>query len=94
LDGVQLFIQSGGAGYPNYRGAFSSISTFTDGAFHELSLDLSLDDAGAPDGGSNAYNPTQVDQIGVQILDLMTTQDAGTIAPRSAVLLVDDVWVE
>jgi hypothetical protein len=96
LNGVQLFVQSGGAFYPNYRGNFESISTFANGEFHAITLSLAPDDAGVLDGGNNAYDPALVEQIGIQIVNLGSQPDGGVAAtfPLSTVLIIDDIWLE
>jgi hypothetical protein len=93
LSGVQGFVGSGPS-YANYRASFMNAATFSDGAFHQIAVDLSLDDAGVPDAATNAYDPNEVDNFGVQILSTSAAPDGGPATPGSAELIVDDVWIE
>jgi hypothetical protein len=93
VHGVQLFVQSGGINYPDYLSSDSSFihgSVLSDGMWHDLTLTLTP---------GTSYDPTEVDQIGVQIegapvFDQDAAVDAGTITFGTAVLYVDDIWVE
>jgi hypothetical protein len=98
LNGVQLAVQTGGGTYPNYLGDFVSITSFSGGGFVPMTLSLAAtSDAGT---GVGVYDPTTVEQIGVQILSLSAAPEAGVDggteggANGPIVVYIDDIWLE
>jgi hypothetical protein len=96
LNGVQGFLQSGNPptdagpnGYAHYTtgNSFTVAGTLADGAWHEVIVDFTVD------AGDRA-NLSYVNQLGVQVLALMTALDGGPAAPSTAVLLVDDISLD
>ena len=89
-------MQTGGGTYPNYLGDFVSITSFSGGGFVPMTLSLAAtSDAGT---GVGVYDPTTVEQIGIQILSLSAAPEAGvdggTGANGPIVVYIDDIWLE
>jgi hypothetical protein len=93
LNAVSPFVQSDN--WADYTFMWLDVpSTFGNGAWNEVVLDLV-----APDGGQvNRFGPdvdlASVQRLGVSLADLTTRADGGPAAPSPTVLLLDDVWLE
>jgi len=84
LNGIGFAMQS--AGYTIYSGSYFGIGTFTDGAWHKITLDLATI-APAPD-------LTNVNQIALSV-NAEGSQPGGEPAtPPDTTLLVDDIVIE
>jgi hypothetical protein len=75
-----------------------SITSFSGGGFVPMTLSLAAtSDAGT---GVGVYDPTTVEQIGVQILSLSAAPEAGVDggteggANGPIVVYIDDIWLE
>ena len=87
ISGVQPFFQTNNNGsYSN--GGFASGSTFANGRFHEIVLDM-LNPGYTQ--GTVMFN--SISSVGIQIV-LATATDGGPSTPGDVQLLVDDVWLE
>jgi hypothetical protein len=98
LNGIQLAVQTGGGTYPDYLGDFVGITSFSGGGFVPMTLSLvATSDAST---GNGVYDPTKVEQIGVQILSLNAAPEAGVDASTDGgangpiVVYIDDIWLQ
>jgi hypothetical protein len=92
LNGVQVFVQSG-SDYQHYRSSYYYYTTFTDGAFHHVTQDLTPNlDADAASGSE--FDPTQVNDFGVQVQAAGSEPDGGPATPSTFQMYVDDIWLE
>jgi len=80
INGIQPYVQSA-TNYSNYKSAFTNTSTFTDGDWHEVAVDIT---------GSDLPN---VVQIGVQI-QFKPAPDAGSSPAGAVTMLLDSIWNE
>ena len=95
INGIQGYIQSGDpnpdaaimGGYTRYTSTFVNGSMFADGMFHEIVVPF-----GDP-AGAMSVNPTDVNQIGVQVLPIAAA-DAGTGTPTTVTLFIDDISLQ
>src|SRR5205823_1919374 len=86
VNGAQPFVHSNG--YTNYaNGGFVSGSTFSDGNWHELILDMQH-----PGFGTVTFN--NINRVGFQMLVFSSASDGGPAAPSDVTMLVDDVWLD
>jgi hypothetical protein len=92
INGVQPFVQSD-SNFQYRAGAFVGGSTFSDGAFHSISVDLTpAPDAGA---GNNGFDPTQVVQFGVQLLsEASAPLPGGPATAPTVTVILDDIWLQ
>ena len=83
---VQAFTLSNGFGsYAN--GGYVGGSTFSDGNWHEIVLDMLQP-------GYGTVTTNIVNRLGIQVVLFHAMADGGPAAPTEVTMLVDDVWLE
>ena len=83
LNGVQIYVQSGG--FSVYSSVFTTASTFADFDWHDIELDLTADPP---------VMLTAVNQVGIQLVAQTAEPSGGPAAPVTTVAYIDDIWVE
>lgn len=81
LDGIQLDANTDN--YMAFKGVTVSASSFADGNWHEIVLELM----------PPSYVATDIRQVGVQLI-AKPTASASTPAPFPTTMYVDDIWLE
>jgi hypothetical protein len=92
MNGLQLFVQSDN--FSSYASQFANTPTYTDGQWHEITLELFAPDGGRPNGGGPDVVVNSVQRIGLAVVPFSSKPSDGPNAPPTVTVLLDDVWLE